>query len=173
MNQRSRKAIGITCGQDFSGSRLSYTLTSSFKYLTDVNASNTASHRRPTLALRHINSSRQPWTPATVLLLTGQSCLTPTQVPSIVLVHARVTGSTKFWLWFTEYRYPALGTPHFQVGRFMMALFFFLLPVLIAFGDVTWFVHTVFIGSVIGKLRTVWYYVSTDKEALAQQAEMK
>ena len=77
------------------------------------------------------------------------------------------------WLWVTQARHPALGTPHFQIGRYMMALFFFLLPVLIAFGDVEWFVHTVFIGSVIGKLRTVWYYVTTDKAALARNVEQE
>ena len=79
----------------------------------------------------------------------------------------------QLWLWLTRYRYPALGTPHFQVGRYMMALFFFLLPVLIAFGDVEWFVHAVLIGAVIGKLRMVWYYVTTDRTALDKQAATK
>ncbi len=49
--------------------------------------------------------------------------------------------------------------PHFQFGRFAMALFCFLLPVLIVFGDVTWFVHAVFVIGTLSKLqlaRQMW-----------------
>ena len=93
--------------------------------------------------------------------------------PGETLAVLSVLFGIQLWLWFTQVRYPALGTPHFQVGRYMMALFFILLPVLIAFGDVEWIVHTVLTGSIVGKLRTVWYYLTTDKSALAEQAETK
>lgn len=42
-------------------------------------------------------------------------------------------------------RYPQVIVPHFRFGRIAMTLFFFLLPVLILWGDVSWFVHLVLI----------------------------
>ena len=50
-------------------------------------------------------------------------------------------------------RYPHLTTPHLQFGRFAMAQFLFLLPVLIVWGDVTWFVHLVLIAGVLSKFQ--------------------
>ncbi len=50
-------------------------------------------------------------------------------------------------------RHKRFGVPHLQFGRFAMALFFVLLPVLIIWGDVTWFVHTVLIIGVASKLQ--------------------
>ena len=50
-------------------------------------------------------------------------------------------------------RHKRYGVPHLQFGRFAMALFFFLLPVLIVRGDVTWFVHGVLIVAVAAKLQ--------------------
>lgn len=49
-------------------------------------------------------------------------------------------------------RRPDLTVPHHQFGRFGMALFFFLLPVLILWGDVSWFVHLVLITGVAAKV---------------------
>jgi phosphatidylglycerophosphate synthase len=43
-------------------------------------------------------------------------------------------------------RYPQLGVPHLQSGRVTMAMFFSLLPALLLWGDVTWFVHLVLIA---------------------------
>ena len=43
-------------------------------------------------------------------------------------------------------RYPQLGLPHLQSGRVTMAMFFSLLPVLLLWGDITWFVHLVLIA---------------------------
>ena len=49
--------------------------------------------------------------------------------------------------------HPQLAVPHFPFGRFAMALFFFLLPVLIVWGDVTWFVHAVLIIGTLSNLQ--------------------
>ena len=53
-------------------------------------------------------------------------------------------------------RYHQINVPHLQFGRIAMALFFFLLPVLILWGDVTWFVHLVLIIGTAAKIQVVW-----------------
>jgi phosphatidylglycerophosphate synthase len=53
-------------------------------------------------------------------------------------------------------RHPQLPIPHFEFGRFAMALFFFLLPVLIIWGDVAWFVHLVLILGTASKMQLSW-----------------
>ena len=53
-------------------------------------------------------------------------------------------------------RYPQLTIPHFEFGRNAMALFFLLLPVLIIWGDVTWFVHFVLIVGAASKIQLAW-----------------
>jgi phosphatidylglycerophosphate synthase len=53
-------------------------------------------------------------------------------------------------------RHPGMKVPHFQFGRFAMALFFFLLPVLIVWGDVTWFVHAVLIIGTASNMQLAW-----------------
>jgi len=53
-------------------------------------------------------------------------------------------------------RYPQLVVPHLQVGRVAMALFFALLPVLILWGDVPWFVHGVLIIGTAALIQLVW-----------------
>jgi len=49
------------------------------------------------------------------------------------------------WMIGVRSRNPGMAVPHLPFGRFAMALFFFLLPVMIVWGDVTWFVHAVLI----------------------------
>ena len=51
-----------------------------------------------------------------------------------------------------------LGVPHLEFGRFAMALFFFLLPVMIIWGDVTWFVHAVLIIGIASKFQLAWAF---------------
>ncbi len=46
--------------------------------------------------------------------------------------------------------------PHLRFGRFAMALFMFLLPVLLLWGEVSWFVHLVFIVGTAGKMQLAW-----------------
>ena len=54
-------------------------------------------------------------------------------------------------------RWPAAPIPHFQFGRFAMALFSFLLPVLIVFGDIAWFVHVVLVIGTASKVQLAWH----------------
>ena len=59
-------------------------------------------------------------------------------------------------------RYPQLPIPHFEFGRVAMALFFFLLPVLIIWGDVAWFVHFVLILGTASKMQLAWAIAATE-----------
>lgn len=56
-------------------------------------------------------------------------------------------------------RYPGLVVPHLEFGRKAMALFFFMLPILIIWGDVPWFVHFVFIVGTAAKIQLTWAIV--------------
>ncbi len=58
-------------------------------------------------------------------------------------------------IWHKRY-----GVPHLPFGRFAMALFFLLLPVVIVWGDVSWFVHAVLIVAVASKLQLAWAFWS-------------
>ena len=53
-------------------------------------------------------------------------------------------------------RDPQTTIPHFAFGRYGMALFFFLLPVLIIWNDVSWFVHLVLIIGTASKMQLAW-----------------
>jgi phosphatidylglycerophosphate synthase len=55
-------------------------------------------------------------------------------------------------------RHNRYAVPHLPFGRFAMALFFSLLPVLIIWGDVPWFVHSVLIIGVASKLQLAWAF---------------
>jgi len=55
-------------------------------------------------------------------------------------------------------RHPRFDVPHLTFGRFAMALFFALLPVLIIWGDVPWFVHVVLIVGIASKLQLTWAF---------------
>lgn len=71
-------------------------------------------------------------------------------VPIIVLLEMYMT--------FIRLRHQRFGIPHLQFGRFAMALFFFLLPVVILWGDVPWFVHGVLLIGVASKLQLSWAF---------------
>ena len=68
--------------------------------------------------------------------------------PLLALLEAYVTS--------VRMRYPQFTIPHLEFGRWAMALFFFLLPVMILWGDVTWFVHLVLIIGTAGKIQLAW-----------------
>ena len=53
-------------------------------------------------------------------------------------------------------RNPDMTVPHFQFGRLAMALFFFLLPVLIVWGDIAWFAHAVLIIGTASNAQLAW-----------------
>ena len=55
-------------------------------------------------------------------------------------------------------RHKRYGVPHLRFGRIAMALFFTLLPVVIVWGDVPWFVHGVLIVAVASKLQLAWAF---------------
>ena len=71
----------------------------------------------------------------------------------------------KYWLYFpvlvllelymipVRVRQPQLVVPHLQFGRYAMAQFMFLLPVLILWGDVAWFVHLVLLTGTASKVQ--------------------
>jgi len=59
--------------------------------------------------------------------------------------------------------YSGMDIPHFQFGRYAMALFCFLLPVLVIFGDQPWFVHTVLIIGTASKLQLAWHFATGTK----------
>ena len=61
------------------------------------------------------------------------------------------------YIWVVDVRNADLKLPHFQFGRAGMVYFCFLFPILIAFGDYDWYVHSVFLWGTIGKLQLVWY----------------
>jgi len=67
-------------------------------------------------------------------------------------------------------RYPRLAIPHFEFGRFAMALFFFLLPVLIIWDDVSWFVHLVLIIGTASKIQLTWAIVSSVNPGQAEES---
>jgi phosphatidylglycerophosphate synthase len=54
--------------------------------------------------------------------------------------------------------YERFDIPHLQFGRIAMALFFTLLPVVLVFGDLPWFVHTVLIIVVASELQLTWAF---------------
>ena len=55
-------------------------------------------------------------------------------------------------------RHKRYGVPHLQFGRVAMAIFFFLLPVVLVWGDITWFVHSVLIIAVASKVQLAWVF---------------
>ena len=69
-------------------------------------------------------------------------------------------------------REPETPVPHFQFGRFAMALFCFLLPVLLIVQDSAWFVHGVFIIGTLSKIQMVRHFATRNKSNLAEQAEV-
>lgn len=75
-------------------------------------------------------------------------------LPILVLIQVYLT--------ITELRRPDIRIGHFQFGRFAMALFCFLLPVLIAFGDHPWFVHAVLILGIASKLQLAHFFFTHD-----------
>ena len=68
--------------------------------------------------------------------------------PLLILLELYVTS--------VRIRYPDVAIPHLEFGRWAMALFFVLLPVLIIWGDVSWFVHLVLIVGTAGMIQLTW-----------------
>jgi len=70
-----------------------------------------------------------------------------TYIPLLVILESYVISARIRFLWLT--------VPHLEFGRYAMALFFTLLPVLIVWGDVSWFVHGVLLIGMAAKVQQV------------------
>ena len=66
---------------------------------------------------------------------------------------------------------PDTPVPHFHFGRFALALFCFLLTILLIVQDSAWFVHGVFVIGPLSKIQMVWHFATRDKSNIAEQAK--
>ena len=82
--------------------------------------------------------------------------LIPGFVPKYWLPYLPLLVLLEVYMSSIRIRYPKLIIPHFEFGRNAMALFFLLLPVLIIWGDVTWFVHLVLVVGAASKMQLAW-----------------
>ena len=64
-------------------------------------------------------------------------------------------------------RHKRYNVPHLQFGRVAMALFFTMLPVLIIWDDIPWFVHGVLIIGLASKLQLTWAFWTRSRKAAA------
>ncbi len=74
------------------------------------------------------------------------------------LPYLPVIAALEVYLNIIRIRYQRFDVPHLPFGRFAMASFFTLLPVLIVWGDLPWFVHTVLIIVVASELQLTWAF---------------
>ena len=77
----------------------------------------------------------------------------------------------EIYMTYVRVRHKRYGVPHLQFGRYAMALFFVLLPVLIVWGDVTWFVHGVLIIAVASKVQLAWAFWTRGRERSTQVSD--
>lgn len=82
--------------------------------------------------------------------------LVPGFITRYWLPYVPILAALELYMLAIRGRYPLINVPHFQFGRFAMALFCFLLPVLILWGDVTWFVHAVLIIGTLSSIQLAW-----------------
>ena len=85
--------------------------------------------------------------------------LIPGFFPKYGLLYLPLLVLLESYMVFARMRYPDLVVPHLESGRKAMALFFLLLPTLIIWGDVPWFVHLVFIVGTVSKIQLTWAVV--------------
>jgi phosphatidylglycerophosphate synthase len=82
--------------------------------------------------------------------------LAPWFFPKYWLPYLPVLVLLELYMLSVRIRNPKMAVPHFEFGRFAMALFFTLLPVLIIWGDVPWFVHLVLVVATMSTLQLTW-----------------
>ncbi len=82
--------------------------------------------------------------------------LVPGFITKYWLPYVPILAALELYMLVERARRPLMPVPHFAFGRFAMALFFFLLPVLIVWGDVTWFVHAVLIIGTLSNVQLAW-----------------
>ena len=101
-----------------------------------------------------------------VMTLVWLWMLVPGFVEAYWLPYLPVLLVIEAYLIFVRVRWPGIGVPHFQFGRFAMALFCFLLPVLLIFGNLPWFVHGVLITGTLSKMQLAWHLWNCEKLAI-------
>ena len=84
--------------------------------------------------------------------------LVPGFIASYWLPYLPIFVALEIYMTYVRVRHKRYGVPHLRFGRFAMALFFFLLPVVLVWGDVPWFVHGVLIIAVASKLQLAWVF---------------
>jgi phosphatidylglycerophosphate synthase len=72
----------------------------------------------------------------------------------------------ELYLTVVRVRHQRFGVPHLQFGRIAMVLFSSLLPVLIIWGDVPWFVHGVLIIGIASMLQLAWAFRTRSKSRI-------
>ena len=82
--------------------------------------------------------------------------LVPGFIQKYWLPYVPILAALELYMLVVRAQRPLLPVPHFAFGRFAMALFFFLLPVLIVWGDVTWFVHVVLVVGTLSNAQLAW-----------------
>lgn len=85
------------------------------------------------------------------------------------LPYLPILAAIQVYLSFAPYRYPGIRVPHFQFGRVIMFAFCFMLPLLLVFGDLPWFVHSIFVLGTLGKLQLAHYVFTYDVAATAER----
>ena len=88
------------------------------------------------------------------------------------LPYLPVLVAIEIYLVSVRIRWPELHFPHFQFGRFSMALFCFLLPVLLLVGDSPVFVHTVFVFGTLSKIQLTWHIATCEKPTAGEQVDV-
>ena len=89
----------------------------------------------------------------TMMTLLWLWLLVPGFVPKYWFPYLPLFVLTVAYMTQARLRHPKLVVPHLRFGRFAMALFFALLPALILWGDVTWFVHFVLIAGTMSNIQ--------------------
>jgi phosphatidylglycerophosphate synthase len=93
--------------------------------------------------------------------------LIPGFVQKYWLPYLPVFVSLEIYMTVIRVRHTQFAVPHLRFGRYAMALFFALLPVLIIWGDVPWFVHGVLILGIASKLQLTWAFWNRPAEGIA------
>ncbi len=93
--------------------------------------------------------------------------LIPGFVSAYWLPYLPIFVALEIYMTFVRVKHKRYAVPHLQFGRVAMALFFSLLPVLIVWGDIPWFVHSVLIVGVASKLQLTWAFWTRSRRAAA------
>ncbi len=93
--------------------------------------------------------------------------LIPGFVSAYWLPYLPVFIALEIYMSVVRVKHKRYSVPHLRFGRFAMALFFTLLPAMIVWGDIPWFVHLVLIVGVASKLQLTWAFWTRSRETAA------